>query len=60
MRLKLLHKLKKLKWLYSKPVVAGILGIAALTNTALAASAPAKINYTKKVLAKSFHSFAGK
>lgn len=30
MRLKLLHKLKKLKWLYTKPLVAGLLGLAVM------------------------------
>ena len=36
MRSKLLHKLKKLKWLYTKPLVAGVLGMAAINNTAYA------------------------
>lgn len=48
MRSKLLHKLKKLKWLYSKPLIAGVLGMAALNSTAYATSIkPA--SYTKNV-----------
>ncbi|MES2268419.1 MAG: TonB-dependent receptor [Bacteroidota bacterium] len=46
MRLKLLHKLKKLKWLYSKPLVAGMLGMAALNGAAYAATINT-VSYTK-------------
>jgi TonB-linked SusC/RagA family outer membrane protein len=45
MRLKLLHKLKKLKWLYSKSLVAGLLGVAALNGYINTATAGA-VNHT--------------
>jgi TonB-linked SusC/RagA family outer membrane protein len=47
MRLKLLHKLKKLKWLYSKSLVAGIIGLAALSGTAYAAKTAASTSFAK-------------
>ena len=47
MRLKLLHKLKKLKWLYSKSVIAGMFGIAALDSTAYATSAVTGRSFAK-------------
>jgi len=48
MRLKLLHKLKKLKWLYSKQMFAGMLGLVVLNGTAQAAEITASRSYTKK------------
>jgi len=48
MRLKLLHKLKKLKWLYSKQMFAGMLGLVVLNGTAQAAKITASRSYTKK------------
>jgi TonB-linked SusC/RagA family outer membrane protein len=48
MRLKLLHKLKKLKWLYNKSLVAALLGIAVLPCGITNANAAAiKHPYTK-------------
>ncbi|RFZ84390.1 TonB-dependent receptor [Mucilaginibacter terrenus] len=49
MRSKLLQKLKKLKWLYSKPIVAGMLGIAAFNSAAYAVGTKPQF-YTKKVV----------
>jgi TonB-linked SusC/RagA family outer membrane protein len=47
MRSKLLHKLNKFKWLYSKPVIAGLLGVAALNGTASAGIIISGVTYTK-------------
>jgi hypothetical protein len=46
MRLKLLHKLKKLKWLYNKSLVAALLGVAVLP-CGIANAAAIKHPYTK-------------
>lgn len=47
MRLKLLHKLRKLQRLYSRSLVAGILGVAALNSAAHATSVKASRMYVK-------------
>jgi len=47
MRLKLLHKLKKLKWLYNTPVMAGMLGLVVLSGAAQAAKITPSRNFTK-------------
>jgi len=47
MRLKLLHKLKRLKWLYSTSLAAGLLGLVTLSSTANAGTLKADRLYTK-------------
>ena len=47
MRLKLLHKLKELKWLYSKPLLASMVGLAALNSDANATSVRSNRYYIK-------------
>ncbi|TWR29620.1 TonB-dependent receptor [Mucilaginibacter pallidiroseus] len=49
MRLKLLHKLRKLKWLYSRSLVAGMLGVAVF-NTAAHATVTGNRLYIKNAL----------
>lgn len=52
MRLKLLHKLKKLKWLYTRPLVAGLLGLAVLPCYTANAKA---VSITHKVSKSAFN-----
>ncbi|AMR32290.1 SusC/RagA family TonB-linked outer membrane protein [Mucilaginibacter sp. PAMC 26640] len=49
MRLKLLHKLRKLKWLYGKPLLGGLLSVFALTGSARATIATSTRLYAKNV-----------